>query len=73
MVGSEVAGIPALAESVVECGAPQPTCQGRHRGRRSPVQTDRPAGLPSFSPDVCGDDDGAADGDRRLPPHLLRR
>lgn len=75
-MGSEVADISMLIESVSGCGASQPACRGQQPvGRRcwSSVQTDGAAGVSSCSPDVCGDDDGTADGHRRLPPHLRQR
>ena len=75
-MGSEVADISEINEPQSGCGASQPTGHGSRRCERygwSPVQTYGPAGVQSLPPDVCGDDDGAADGHHHLPPDQLKR
>lgn len=70
---SEVAGISEVSEPISRRGASQPARWGSRWGERrgrSSIQTDWPAGVPSLPPDVCGIDDGAADGHHHLPPHL---
>lgn len=62
---SEVAGVCEVSG----CGAAQPVCWGWQWCRRSSVQTDRPASVPSLPPDISGDDDGAADWHHHFPPH----
>lgn len=57
-----------IYEPLFGCGASQPACHRSQHGRSS-VPTDGQAGVPSLPPDICGYDDGAADGHHHLPPH----
>lgn len=72
-MGSEVADVSEVSEPLSGCGASQSACRGSQwrggRRRWRSVQTDGPAGVPGLPPDICGDDDGAADGHHHLPPH----
>jgi len=72
-VGSPVADVSAVRETLSRCGASQPDqCEwhtGERHGQRA-VPTDGPASVSSLPPDICDDDDGAADGHSHLPPHV---